>query len=127
MLPVESGAREKNAAVRLSPNDYISVEAAIAAALPGDTILLDPGHHWESRLHINKTLRFIGDAAEPSRVVIELTDAITVNGNAKLMMCGITVRRPRKTMDKGPAIISTDSTVTVCTLVCVVHDDATYS
>lgn len=121
VLPVETGARENLGGVRLGKNDYVSVEAAVAAALPGDTIMLDPGHHWETSLCIDKPLRFVGDATEPSRVVIELSDVISVQPGARTEFCGVTVRRPRRLQDKGPAIVAHSAKVQLCG--CVVNND----
>eukprot|EP00606_Chrysophyceae_sp_TOSAG23-5_P001475 GSChrysophyteH2.ASY1.ANO1.267.1 assembled CDS len=117
VLPVESGARDETPEFimnRYGPNAYPSLNAAVKASLAGDVIRLDAGHHWESSITINKSLRIMGatvDQNEPSgssasvlssaasaqSVVIELSDCIKVQGKANAVRFShLTIRRPGK-------------------------------
>jgi hypothetical protein len=58
--------------VRLRTNEYVSIEEALKCCVAGDTLMLDPGHHWEHTLAVNTHIRIVGDARDPSRVVRKL-------------------------------------------------------
>jgi hypothetical protein len=112
VLSVETGARDAPTgegapdAIKLSWNTFASVTDALQAALPGDTIQLTTGHHWESTLEINVPLRFLGEASDPSRCVLELTGSLSVRRAAgRVDLSGITVRRPRK-LPQAAAVVS---------------------
>ena len=99
VLPVESGVKEdtKSMRQRYGHNAYASIAEAIEAAQPGDTIALDPGHHWEDDLIVDKPLRFYGQTDDPTRCVIELTGAFKVRNVAtQVHLSGLTIRRPRR-------------------------------
>ena len=101
VLPVESGARDPTKrSHKLTANVYASVEEALLEALPGDTVELGMGHHWETSLRIDKPLRLIcesGGGDDNSKCVIELTGQVQVSQQARaVVMFGFTLRRPRK-------------------------------
>jgi hypothetical protein len=97
VLSVESCARDEDKAKLVGPNTFATIESAIAAASPGDTISLGCGHHWETTLVINKPLRIIGTGLEASRCVIELTNGIHITKRATSFLLGnVTIRRPRR-------------------------------
>ncbi|KAK7253895.1 hypothetical protein SO694_0000303 [Aureococcus anophagefferens] len=52
----------------------MSLRSALEAALPGETLVLGPGHYWEdgADLIVEVDVRVIGDVTMPDRVVIEL-------------------------------------------------------
>jgi len=101
VMSVETGASDSTngdgAAVKLASNTFASVTDAMAAALPGDTIQLTPGHHWETSLELRMPLRIVGDVSDPGRCVLELTGRLFVDRPAKHVdLQGVTIRRPRK-------------------------------
>jgi superfamily II DNA/RNA helicase len=99
VLPVESGARDSKAPIRSTSGSktYVSVDNALRDALPGDTVMLGAGHHWESSLIIDKPVRLIGDADDASRCILELTGEIYVSRDAKgVVLSTLSIRRPRK-------------------------------
>jgi hypothetical protein len=59
----------------------VSIEDAISAAHPGDTIELGNGHYWVKDLSIDFPLRFVGDENELSHVVIELSGSIPLDNS----------------------------------------------
>jgi E1A-binding protein p400 len=76
---------------------FSTISEAIAAALPGDTIVLSHGHYWENDVTIAKPLRFVGDIEDPARCAVEITGTINVMENAKaVVFAGINVSRPRR-------------------------------
>lgn len=126
VLAVESGAREEDAAVihaRYGRNAYVSIKDAISAALPGDTIRLDTGHHWEVSLELKKPLRFIGQPDDNSRCVVELTGCVRILAPAvHVRWEGITFRRPRK-LPKSTACMAVLGKVKLSLMNCVVNND----
>jgi SNF2 family DNA or RNA helicase len=125
VLPVESGAREDLEAMRerYGPNVYPSIAAAILVAKPGETLALDPGHHWEDDLVVDKPLRICGLTDDPSRCVMELTGALLVKGNpTQVQFSGLTIRRPRK-VPKARACLSTNGKTVVSMFSCVINNE----
>ena len=61
VLSVESGARiqVESGILVLGPRTYISISDALKSSLPGDTICLCVGHHWESGLVPSSPVRLI--------------------------------------------------------------------
>lgn len=119
VLPVESGVRDSSAASgkapQLAENTFSSVEAALALAHPGDTILLSCGHHWEKSLAVRVPVRIIGETDDPSRCVVELTDFLSITAvRGSVVFSGITIQRPsRKSLPNGPLITVNSSQISV--------------
>ena len=83
---------------------YHSIQRALAAATPGETILLGPGHYWEQDLVASRGVQLVGDASDAARVVVELTG--TVDWHAPYgIMANLTIRRPRRCKQPTPAIV----------------------
>ena len=61
VLSVESGAKDQvnSGTLVLGPHTYTCISDALACALPGDTISLCVGHHWESTLTPRAPVRLI--------------------------------------------------------------------
>lgn len=99
--PVECGALTMEKA-KLEQNHYVSIEDALSASLPGDTIELGDGHYWVKGpgLLVDFPVRFIGDENEPSHVVIELSGSIHWSG-AGGWIEGVTIRRPKLSNDSN--------------------------
>lgn len=107
VLAVETGARDpiKAASLRLAPNTYNSLENALADSLPGDTIVLGTGHHWEGNLELCHPVKLLSDVDENSRCVVELTGVFSLKPGAKgSVFFGFTVRRPRKIGEALPCV-----------------------
>jgi SNF2 family DNA or RNA helicase len=101
VLPVESGARDPTKKLhKLTTNVYASIADALVDALPGDTIQLGMGHHWEGNLLVEKPLRLVceaGGGGDNSKCIVELTGQVQVTPAARsVVLCGFTLRRPRK-------------------------------
>lgn len=100
VLSVENGAKEggdTDNTQRLGKNVFGSVVSALEQALPGDTIAIGAGHHWEKHLVIKCPLKFVGVDTEPSKCVIEVSDGIEFVSSAKsVLMVGVSVRRTRR-------------------------------
>ncbi|KAJ1430441.1 SNF2 family N-terminal domain-containing protein [Ochromonadaceae sp. CCMP2298] len=99
VLPVETGARDPSNAHKLTPGVFASVADAVAAALPGDTIELGAGHHWENCLRLDQPLRIVGApgaGGDASKCVVELLGQVLVLPQARsVLFFGLTLRRPR--------------------------------
>ena len=90
---VESTSTLPASESKLAANEFTSVGAAIAAAVPGDTILLTSGHHWESNLLIDKPLKIVSESEDPQRCILELSGRIDVLPSAaRVFFCGLTLR-----------------------------------
>ena len=65
VFSVESGARDqvKSGTLVLDPHTYTCISDAMSSALPGDTISLCAGHHWESGLHPCRPVRLISGSS----------------------------------------------------------------
>jgi hypothetical protein len=65
VFSVESGARDqvKSGTLVLDPRTYTCISDAMSSALPGDTISLCAGHHWESGLHPCGPVRLISGSS----------------------------------------------------------------
>ena len=61
VLSVESGAKDQvnSGTLVLGPHTYTCISDALESALPGDTISLCVGHHWESTLKPRIPVRLI--------------------------------------------------------------------
>jgi len=122
VLPVESGARDPTKRLtKLVPNVYASIEEALKESLPGDTIELGMGHHWEGSLLIDKPTRLLcesGGGDDCSKCVIELTGQVQVTPTARAaVFYGITLRRPRKVYRATSCILAKDSSLSVRAIV----------
>ena len=83
---------------------FHSIQRALAAATPGETILLGPGHYWEQDLVAAKGVQLVGDASDAARVVVELTG--TLDWRAPYgIMTNLTIRRPRRCKRPTPAVV----------------------
>lgn len=81
----------------LSSMYFPSLSAAIAAAVPGDTVELCVGHFWVDSVDISIPLRFVGCMQEPSKCSVEVSGQICVTlGVSSVIFSGITFSRPRK-------------------------------
>lgn len=77
--------------IRRVPEDYPTIQAAINAASPGDTIIVAPGTYAEY-VCINKSITLLGTnrqsiitgASTPARVVDVKVGSITFTGNVKI-------------------------------------------
>jgi hypothetical protein len=101
VLPVESGARDPaKQHHKLTANVFASIEDALKDCLPGDTIQLGLGHHWEGTLRIDRPLRVVCEPSgggDNTKCVIELTGQVQVTEQAQaVVFFGFTLRRPRK-------------------------------
>lgn len=93
---------------------FPSLSAAIAAAIPGDTITLCAGHFWEESIRISFPLRIVGCMDEPSKCSLEVTQQIHVlQGVKSVIFAGISFSRPRKLPDAKAIISAKLSTVNV--------------
>ena len=113
VLPVEvSGAIHGGAARQLDHNHYRTVDEALSAAQPGDTIELGDGHYWvnDPGLDVRFPLKFVGDESNPSHVIIELSGTIRWYAKGGFLE-GITFRRPKISGSKRP---QTAELLTVC-------------
>ena len=72
-----------------------SLEDAVRAALPGETLVLEPGHHWVESVVVDKPLRIVGHGQAPQRCVIELGGSFTWKAKAGTM-ADLSLRRPRR-------------------------------
>jgi superfamily II DNA/RNA helicase len=81
VYPVESGIRDTT---RDRPvNVFSSIQDAIDASGPGDTIMLYRGHYWENGLHIRWPLKVLADVEESTDCVVELKGAVAVHHSAR--------------------------------------------
>jgi len=101
VYPVEMGALANRDPSKRHYNHYATIEDALVAALPGDTIELGDGHYWvnDPGIIIDKPLRFVGDENNPANVVIEMSGSVqwTARGG---WIEGITFRRPKMSSGK---------------------------
>lgn len=95
VLSVEAGARESG--LSLKPREYSSLNAAVTACSAGDTIIISCGHHWDGDIRITRPLRILSEMDDPSKCVVEIGGQITVAPVARsVIICGFTLRRPKK-------------------------------
>jgi hypothetical protein len=117
VLSVESGVRDAVAegTLELEQNTYTSVEMALSAARPGDTISLGVGHHWEGTLRPRVPVRLVGESDDPSRCVVEITGELRVTPEScrSIVLYGLTVRHPRKVADTSTCVSVEGSKLTV--------------
>mmetsp|Transcript_32183 Transcript_32183/g.99438 ORF Transcript_32183/g.99438 Transcript_32183/m.99438 type:complete len:264 (+) Transcript_32183:4578-5369(+) len=75
---------------------HLSLRGAIKSILPGQTLILGPGHYFEGHadLLIDTGIRVIGDSQTPERVLVEISGAIKWRANNGVL-AGMTLRRPR--------------------------------
>ena len=98
--PLQSFARMPLSKPRLS------LRSALETVLPGETLLLGPGHYWEdgADLLIEANVRVIGDAIMPDRVVVELGGALCWRAKHGTL-AGLTLRRPRACIETSSALV----------------------
>jgi hypothetical protein len=97
VLPIETGVKDSGPSVDLGENTFASLTAALANAQRGDTISLGNGHHWEARLTIDIPVRIIGSDDEPSRVVVEVAEGISISPAARrVALVGVCFMRSRR-------------------------------
>ena len=84
----------------------LSLRSALETVLPGETLLLGPGHYWEdgADLLIEANVRVIGDAIMPDRVVVELGGALCWRAKHGAL-AGLTLRRPRARIETSSALV----------------------
>ena len=84
----------------------MSLRSALEAALPGETLVLGPGHYWEdgADLIVEVDVRVIGDVTMPDRVVIELGGALCWRAHSGALV-GLTLRRPRACTEATSALM----------------------
>ena len=107
---METGARDPSSNYQhTDPNTYVSLAEAISQSLPGDIIELGLGHHWETHLVIDKPLKLVcspGGEDDNSRCVVELSGQLHISDRARcVVLCGLTIRRPRRVMKKMPFVL----------------------
>lgn len=102
VYPVEMGALANREPSKRHHNHFATIEDALAAALPGDTIELGDGHYWvnDPGIIVDKPLRFVGDENNAANVVIEMSGSVqwTAKGG---WIEGITFRRPKMSSGKS--------------------------
>jgi hypothetical protein len=116
VLPVEAGSTDsyRDGKDKNGSKVYSSLASAVKAATAGDTIVLGPGHYWEETIDISIPLKIIGDMSDPARCVIEFTGRLNViNSCRAVMICGVTIRRPRKIPGAKSIIFVRGSTLQV--------------
>jgi hypothetical protein len=103
VYPVEMGALTRDSS-RRDYNHFGSIEEALLAALPGDTIELSDGHYWvkDKGLVFDKPLKLIGDEHNPSNVIIEMSGSVKWTGHGGFIE-GVTFRRPKITSGEIPS------------------------
>ena len=105
VLSVETGAHEIDYTA-LGDSSFSSIHKALESALPGDTIVLACGHHWEKDLTIRAPIRILSEMEDPLKCVVELSGQINILKDAvSVVICGIAFRRP-KTIVHRKSIIS---------------------
>jgi len=109
--------------ITLAPNHFHSIEAALDNILPGDTVILSNGHHWESSIQISVPVRIRSESIDPSRCIIELTGALSVSGHSnRVSLSGVTIRRPKKVSGRA-VCVSVDSSSYLSLINCHVNND----
>ena len=98
-LPTSMNLQTSNAASLITvPTDYPTIQSAIEAASPGDTIEVLPGTYTE-QLTISKSLTLVGSGATATVIkapamldtnVLGLTYIVQINGGATVNMKGFT-------------------------------------
>lgn len=90
----QRGSNKKG--ILLAENTFATLSAAVCAACAGDTILLNPGHHWDESITISKPLRILGDTEDPARCVVELGGQLRVEQSARaVILSTLALNRPR--------------------------------
>lgn len=113
VLSVETGAHDMDQS-KVGGSSFCSINSALESALPGDTIILAFGHHWEKDLIIRVPVRILSEMDDPIKCVVELTGQINVLKDAgSVVFCGITLRRPKKLARKVNIISSKFANVMV--------------
>lgn len=125
VLAVESGARNPDYGGTLDSNEFISIESAAKTLLPGDTVILCNGHHWETSVTCTVPVKIISESGDPSRCIVELTGSMVFAGNTnRTIMSGITVRRPRKLAQRSVCVFVTGGSTLSLASCCVNNDGA---
>jgi len=85
---------------------FASLNCAVNAARPGETIILGAGNYWENEIDLRVTaeVRIIGDAIMPERVIIELAGAIQWSASNGALV-GVMLRRPGVSMKATSALV----------------------
>lgn len=113
VLSVETGAHEVDTDA-LGASSFSSIQKAIESALPGDTIVLACGHHWEKDLTIRFPVRILSEMDDPLKCVVELSGQINILKDAgSVIICGVTLRRPKTLPRRKNIIIARYSKVMV--------------
>jgi hypothetical protein len=88
------------------PQLRVSLRCALQLALPGETLILGPGHYWEDGrdLVVEVNIRVVGDAKTPGRVIVELGGALHWCAHSGVLI-GITFRRPRTCLEATSALV----------------------
>jgi hypothetical protein len=111
-------------------NVFVSLAAALAASLPGDTIALGFGHHVEQALVITCPVRILGAENEPVKVVLEVAGGLRVTPQARrVVFSGVTIQRSRLSTTAASLVAVETATLEVqcvlvfcaqyCLLICV--------
>lgn len=100
LLPVSTHPQSSNAASLITvPSDYPTIQSAIDASSPGDTIKVLPGTYTE-QLTISKSLTLVGSGARSTIIkaptmldtdILGRTYIAQINGGATVNMKGFTV------------------------------------
>ena len=100
VLSIESGARDVPTKL-IHKNMFSSIYDAINSALPGDTIVLESGHHWETNLIIQKPIKILCQIEDSLRCIIEITGIVDIiTNNSSVVMNSITIRKSNKKLSK---------------------------
>ena len=123
---VESGARNGDSNIAKGHNEFASLEAAVATLVPGDTLVLCNGHHWEGDIVIDVPVRICSESNDPSRCIVELTGSLKMVGPTnRCLFNGITIRRPRKVEKRSPCIVISDG-AKLALASCTVNNEGAY-
>jgi nitrous oxidase accessory protein NosD len=106
LLPTSMNLQTSNAASLITvPRDYPTIQSAIDAASPGDTIKVLPGTYTE-QLTISKSLTFVGSGARSTIIntptvlnigVVGQPYIVEVSNGAKVTIKGFTINGPAGT------------------------------
>ena len=113
VLSVETGAHEVDC-IALGETSFSSIQKAVESALPGDTIILACGHHWERDLTISVPVRILSEMEDPLKCVVELSGQINILKDAgSVIICGVTIRRPKILSRRENIIVARSAKVVV--------------
>lgn len=99
-LTFDNPVRASSSVIRVLPGS-VTIQAAINAANPGDTILVAPGTYYE-HIVVNKTLSLIGENKETTIIDGNRTDIVVKITASNVNFTGFTVRRSGQTwMNSG--------------------------